>query len=86
MRRGVRRLTGRRQDDGRGEPGTALVELETDAAGRMVAAHVVTGSDYPRRDVAARDAALAGRCAAHAENGAPSPMRAREPITFNLDE
>ncbi|WP_174430958.1 energy transducer TonB [Burkholderia metallica] len=69
-----------------GEHGTALVELETDAAGRVVAARVVTGSGYPHLDAAARDAVLASRCATHAENGALSPMRARVPITFNLDE
>ncbi|MBP0609155.1 MULTISPECIES: TonB family protein [Burkholderia] len=82
----MRRLTGRRQDDGTGEHGTALVELETDAAGRVVAARVVTGSGYPRLDAAARDAAPASRCATHVENGAPSPMRARAPIPFNPDE
>ncbi|MPV61144.1 hypothetical protein CFB46_16710 [Burkholderia sp. HI2761] len=69
-----------------GEHGTALVELETDASGRVVAARVVAGSGYPRLDAAARDAVLASRCATHAENGAPSPIRARVPITFNLDE
>ncbi|MDF3084629.1 energy transducer TonB [Burkholderia sola] len=75
----MRRATadGRRQDDGRGEHGTALVELETDAAGRVVGAHVMTGSGYPRLDAAARDAVLANRCASRVENGAPSPMRAR---------
>ncbi|WP_260426980.1 energy transducer TonB [Burkholderia cenocepacia] len=52
----------------------------------MVAARVVTGSDYPRLDAAARDAVLASSCAAHVENGTPTPMRARVPITFNLDE
>ncbi|MDN7878742.1 energy transducer TonB [Burkholderia aenigmatica] len=69
-----------------GEHGTALVELETDAAGRVVAARVVAGSGYPRLDAAARDAVLASRCAPHVENGAALPMRARAPITFNLDE
>ncbi|MCA8020075.1 TonB family protein [Burkholderia metallica] len=69
-----------------GEHGTALVELETDAAGRVVAARVVTGSGYPRLDAAAREAALASRCTPYLENGAPSPMRARVPVTFNLDE
>ncbi|WP_157692753.1 energy transducer TonB [Burkholderia sp. ABCPW 11] len=57
-----------------------------DAAGRVVAARVATGSGYPRLDAAARDTGLASRCATHAKNGAPSPMRARAPITFNLDE
>ncbi|HEM7897647.1 MULTISPECIES: energy transducer TonB [Burkholderia cepacia complex] len=52
----------------------------------MVAARVVAGSDYPRLDAAARDAVLASRCAAHVENGTPSPILARVPITFNLDE
>ncbi|MEB2606898.1 energy transducer TonB [Burkholderia cenocepacia] len=52
----------------------------------MVAARVVTGSGYPRLDAAARDAVLASSCAAHVENGTPTPMRARVPITFNLDE
>ncbi|EKS9841816.1 energy transducer TonB [Burkholderia cepacia] len=53
----------------------------------MVAARVAAaGSGYPRLDAAARDAVLASRCAAHIENGAPTPMRARVPITFNLDE
>ncbi|WP_179949782.1 hypothetical protein [Burkholderia sp. MSMB1459WGS] len=52
----------------------------------MVAARVATGSGYPRLDAAARDTGLASRCATHAKNGAPSPMRARAPITFNLDE
>ncbi|MDR8053609.1 energy transducer TonB [Burkholderia cenocepacia] len=52
----------------------------------MVAARVVTGSDYPRLDAATRDAVLASRCAAQVENGTPTPMRARVPITFNLDE
>jgi protein TonB len=33
-----------------------------------------------------RDAWLTRRCATHVENGAPSPIRARVPITFNLDE
>ncbi|CAB3757728.1 hypothetical protein LMG29660_03286 [Burkholderia puraquae] len=69
-----------------GEHGTALVELETDAAGRVIAARVVTGSGYPRLDAAAREAALASRCAPYLENGVRSPMRARVPITFNLDE
>ncbi|PNO72655.1 MULTISPECIES: TonB family protein [Burkholderia cepacia complex] len=55
--------------------------------GRVVAARVAAaGSGYPRLDAAARDAVLASRCAAHIENGAPTPMRARVPITFNLDE
>ncbi|MCA7963211.1 energy transducer TonB [Burkholderia cenocepacia] len=54
--------------------------------GRVVAARVVTGSDYPRLDAATRDAVLASRCAAQVENGTPTPMRARVPITFNLDE
>ncbi|MCA8235518.1 energy transducer TonB [Burkholderia cenocepacia] len=52
----------------------------------MVAAWVVTGSGYPRLDAAARDAVLASRRAAPVENGAPSPILARVPITFNLDE
>ncbi|MPV67598.1 TonB family protein [Burkholderia sp. BE17] len=68
------------------EHGTVLVELETDAAGQVVAARVVTGSGYPRLDAAAREAVLASRCAPHVENGAPVPTRARAPITFNLDE
>lgn len=68
------------------EHGTVLVELETDAAGQVVAARVVTGSGYPRLDAAAREAVLASRCAPHMENGAPIPTRARAPITFNLDE
>lgn len=68
------------------EHGTVLVELETDAAGLVVAARVVTGSGYPRLDAAAREAVLASRCAPHVENGAPIPTRARAPITFNLDE
>ncbi|AOI76557.1 hypothetical protein WS54_09895 [Burkholderia sp. NRF60-BP8] len=57
-----------------------------DAAGRMVAVRIATGSGCPHLDAAARDAVLANRCATHAENGAPSPMRPRAPITFNLDE
>ncbi|MBN3748649.1 energy transducer TonB, partial [Burkholderia sp. Se-20373] len=69
-----------------GEHGTALVELETDAAGRVVAARIVAGSGSPRLDAAARDAVLASRCAPHVENGTALPMRARVPITFNLDE
>lgn len=69
-----------------GEHGTVLVELETDAAGQVVAARVVAGSGYPRLDAAAREAVLASRCAPHVENGAPIPTRARAPITFNLDE
>jgi len=52
----------------------------------VVAARVVTGSRYPRFDAAARDAVLASRRAAPVENGTPTPMRARVPITFNLDE
>ncbi|HEP6432913.1 TPA: energy transducer TonB [Burkholderia cenocepacia] len=60
--------------------------METDAAGRVVAVHVATGSGYPRLDAAAPDAAFASRCAAQVDNSAPSPMRARVPITFNLDE
>ncbi|MBR8092974.1 energy transducer TonB [Burkholderia cenocepacia] len=46
----------------------------------------MTGSRYPRFDAAARDAVLASRRAAPVENGTPTPMRARVPITFNLDE
>lgn len=69
-----------------GEHGTVLVELVTDAAGRVVAARVVTGSGFPRLDAAARDAVLESRCAAQVENGTPLPMRARVPITFTLDE
>lgn len=69
-----------------GEHGTALVELETDAAGRVVAARIMAGSGSPRLDAAARDAVLASRCAPHVENGAALPTRARVPITFNLDE
>ncbi|WP_164725530.1 hypothetical protein [Burkholderia cenocepacia] len=45
----------------------------------------MTGTGYPRLDAAARVAVLASRCAAHGENGAPSPLRARVSITFNLD-
>ncbi|MBK1818501.1 MULTISPECIES: hypothetical protein [Burkholderia cepacia complex] len=55
----------------------------------MVAARVAAaGSGYPRLDAALRDAELASSCAAHVENGTPTPtpMRARVPITFNLDE
>ncbi|HEB3533379.1 energy transducer TonB [Burkholderia cenocepacia] len=52
----------------------------------MFAGRVVTGSGYPRLDAAARDAVLASRCVAHVENGTPSPILARVPITFNLDE
>ncbi|WP_196487765.1 energy transducer TonB [Burkholderia cepacia] len=69
-----------------GEHGTVLVELETDAAGQIVAARVVTGSGYPRLDAAAREAVLASRCAPHVFNGAPVPTRARAPIAFNLDD
>lgn len=69
-----------------GEHGTVLVELETDAAGQVVAARVAAGSGYPRLDAAARDAVLASRCAPHVFNGAPVPTRARAPIAFNLDE
>ncbi|RQV18224.1 hypothetical protein DF030_26970 [Burkholderia cenocepacia] len=55
--------------------------------GQVVAARVAAaGSGYPRLDAAARDAVLASRCAAYVENGTPTPMRARVPITFNLDE
>ncbi|WP_185715332.1 hypothetical protein [Burkholderia cenocepacia] len=53
----------------------------------MVAARVAAaGSGYPRLDAALRDAELASSCAAHVENGTSTPMRARVPITFNLDE
>ncbi|WP_321855673.1 energy transducer TonB [Burkholderia cenocepacia] len=52
----------------------------------MVAAHFMTGSGYPRLDAAVRDTVRASHCTAHVENGTPSPMRARVPITFNLDE
>ncbi|WP_134321236.1 energy transducer TonB [Burkholderia cepacia] len=69
-----------------GEHGTVLVELETDAAGQIVAARVVTGSGYPRLDAAAREAVLASRCAPHVFDGAPVPTRARAPIAFNLDD
>ncbi|MCA7902156.1 energy transducer TonB [Burkholderia cepacia] len=69
-----------------GEHGTVLVELETDAAGQIVAARVVTGSGYPRLDAAAREAVLASRCAPHVFDGEPVPTRARAPIAFNLDD
>ncbi|WP_334006293.1 energy transducer TonB [Burkholderia cepacia] len=69
-----------------GEHGTVVVELETDAAGQIVAARVVTGSGYPRLDAAAREAVLASRCAPHVFDGAPVPTRARAPIAFNLDD
>ncbi|RQU69090.1 TonB family protein [Burkholderia cenocepacia] len=73
---------GRRQ----GKHGTALVEPETDAAGRSPRVSLPPGSGYPRLDAATRDAVLASRCAAQVENGTPTPMRAPVPITFNLDE
>lgn len=69
-----------------GEHGTVVVELETDAAGQIVAARVVTGSGYPRLDAAAREAVLASRCAPHVFDGEPVPTRARAPIAFNLDD
>ncbi|KVC30958.1 hypothetical protein WS58_25565 [Burkholderia pseudomultivorans] len=69
-----------------GEHGTVLVELETDAAGQVAAAHVAAGSGYARLDAAARDAVLASRCTPYRENGAPVPMRARVPIRFDLDD
>ncbi|AYZ62866.1 TonB family protein [Burkholderia multivorans] len=69
-----------------GEHGTVIVELETDATGRVVAARVVTGSGYLRLDAAAREAVLASRCAPHLEEGVATPTRAHAPVTFNLDE
>ncbi|KDB10703.1 TonB family protein [Burkholderia sp. lig30] len=69
-----------------GEAGTAVVELETDASGRVAAARVVAGSGSARLDEAARDAVLASHCSPYTENGTARPARARAPITFNLDE
>ncbi|RQU33718.1 hypothetical protein DF147_28155 [Burkholderia cenocepacia] len=88
MQRGVRRLTAGAAPPGRRQGRTRHRARRTGnrCAGRIVAAHVMTGTGYPRLDAAARDVMLASRCAAHGENGAPSPMRARAPIPFNPDE
>ncbi|EGD04854.1 hypothetical protein B1M_09332, partial [Burkholderia sp. TJI49] len=34
----------------------------------------------------ARDAVLASRCTPYRENGVPTPMRARVPVRFDLDD
>lgn len=70
----------------RGETGTAVVELETDVAGHVSAARVVTSSGYVRLDEAAHAAVLASHCRPYSEDGTPMPARADVPVTFNLDE
>ncbi|WP_395068638.1 energy transducer TonB [Paraburkholderia silvatlantica] len=70
----------------RAEAGTAIIEVETAADGRVVAARVATTSGYARLDEAARDAALASRCQPYAEDGKPAPARADVPFTFTLSE
>ncbi len=69
-----------------GETGTVVIALDTDATGRVRAAHVATSSHYARLDAAARDAVLASRCRPYVEDGTPVPARADVPVTFNLDE
>ncbi|WP_321896713.1 energy transducer TonB [Paraburkholderia heleia] len=70
----------------RAETGTAVIELETAADGRVVAARVATTSGYARLDEAARNAALASRCQPYAGDGKPAPARADVPFTFTLSE
>ena len=70
----------------RGEAGTAVVELDTDVAGRVSAARVVTSSGSVHLDEAARGAVLASHCRPYSEDGTPVPARADVPVTFNLDE
>ncbi|MEM5315168.1 energy transducer TonB, partial [Paraburkholderia sp. JHI869] len=70
----------------RAEAGTAIIELDTAADGRVIAARVATTSGYARLDEAARDAALASRCRPYAEDGKPEPARADVPFTFTLSE
>ncbi|WP_321921888.1 energy transducer TonB [Paraburkholderia guartelaensis] len=70
----------------RAEAGTAIIELETAADGRVVAARVATTSGYARLDEAARDAALSSRCQPYAADGKPAPARADVPFTFTLSE
>ncbi|WP_412528734.1 energy transducer TonB [Burkholderia lata] len=89
MRSGERLLTTRDEHDCEGERrGVARGKPERSIRIplHVVAARVVTGSGYPRLDAAARETALASRCTPYVENGAPPPMRARVPVTFNLDE
>ncbi|ARF89470.1 uncharacterized protein BCN122_II2727 [Burkholderia cenocepacia] len=74
MRRDVRRLTGHGRDDGRPRRRRACRCRRQ----RLSALRCF--------DAVLRDAWLTSRCATHVENGAPSPIRARVPITFNLDE
>ena len=68
------------------ETGTAVIELEVDAAGRVASARVAASSGYPRLDDAARNAVSASRCAPYLENGTARPARANVPMTFNLTD
>lgn len=70
----------------RGQAGTTVIELETDVAGSVSAARVVTSSGYVHLDDAARAAVLASHCRPYSEDGTPMPARADVPVTFNLDE
>jgi protein TonB len=70
----------------RGEAGTVVIELSTDTSGRVASARVITTSGYPRLDDAARDAALASRCAPYMENGTALRARATVPMNFNLSD
>lgn len=70
----------------RGQAGTVVVELESDVAGRVSAARIVTSSGYEHLDEAARAAVLASHCRPYAEDGRPIPALADVPVTFNLDE
>ncbi|MCG5077993.1 energy transducer TonB [Paraburkholderia tagetis] len=70
----------------RGQAGTVVVELDTDVAGRVSAARIVTSSGYEHLDEVARAAVLASHCRPYAEDGRALPARADVPVTFNLDE
>lgn len=66
------------------ETGTAVLRVELDEQGRVVAAHVATGSGFDRLDAAALAAVKTWRCNPAQRNGQPVRAVALQPFKFVL--
>ncbi|HVS18664.1 MAG TPA: TonB family protein [Planctomycetota bacterium] len=67
------------------QQGDVLLELEVDAAGRVVAVHMLESSGFERLDEAARQTVLAWRFEPALRDGEPVPERFRHRIQFVLE-
>jgi len=67
------------------QQGSVLLELEVDAAGRVVAVHVLESSGFERLDEAARQGVLAWRFEPALRDGEPVAERFRHRIQFVLE-